>query len=274
MTGGILMSHDDITAEEITNIFPAGASLAWGLAKPPQRGPKREMSIDQIVNKAVEIADKDGLAAVSMNRIASALGFTAMSLYRYIPSKDDLLILMQEAVCDISLPAEKPPQEWRESMRDYVLGTIDIFRKHPWYGDIPIFGIPITPNNLLIVEWALQSLRDMPLNDFEKMSIVLLLSSYARTYGMLQRDIDRAVQAGSSAQEFGGLNYSAALRHLIKPDQFPLLYPIVMSGAYTGENEDQNTVGDDMNFGLERILDGIEQFLNQKKTSDALHPHE
>ncbi|WP_136605410.1 TetR/AcrR family transcriptional regulator [Paenibacillus dokdonensis] len=258
------MSHDDLTPEEVAKILPPGAALGWGLAKPPQRGPKREMSIDLIVKKAVEIADKDGLASVSMNRIASALGFTAMSLYRYIPSKDDLLILMQDAACDISLPAERTPQEWRESMREYVLGTVDVFRKHPWYGDIPILGIPITPNNLRIVDWALQSLRDMPLNHYEKMSIVLLLSSYARTYGMLQRDIDRAVLAGSSEEEFSGLNYSAALRYLIKSEDYPNLHPIVMSGAYTGENEDENTVGNDLDFGLDRILDGIEQFLIQK----------
>ncbi|PYI53066.1 TetR/AcrR family transcriptional regulator [Paenibacillus flagellatus] len=260
------MSNHDITPEEAAKMLPAGAALGWGLVKPPQRGPKREMSIDQIVKKAVEIADKDGLAAVSMNRIASELGFTAMSLYRYIPSKDDLLILMQDAACDIPLPPERPPHEWRASMREYVMGTIDIFRKHPWYADIPIFGIPVAPNNLRIVDWALRPLRDMPLNDYEKMSVVLLLSSYARSCGMLQRDIDRAIQAGSSEEAFSGLNYSAALRFLIKAEQYPDLYPIVMSGAYTGENDGENTVGSDVEFGLERILDGIEHYLNRSRT--------
>ncbi|GIO52734.1 TetR family transcriptional regulator [Paenibacillus rhizosphaerae] len=264
------MSNEEVTPEEAAKMLPAGAALSWGLVKPPQRGPKREMSIDQIVSKAIEIADQDGLAAVSMNRIASALGFTAMSLYRYIPSKDDLLILMQDAACDIPLTPERPPHEWRESMREYVLGTVAIFRKHPWYGDIPILGIPITPNNLRIVDWALRPLRDMPLDDFEKMSIVLLLSGYARHCGMLQRDIDRAVQAGSSEEEFSGINYSVALQTLVKPEQYPNLYPIVMSGVYSGENEAENTVGDDLEFGLERLLDGIEQYLN-RKISGSIH---
>jgi len=262
------MSHDDITLEEAAKLLPAGAALGWGIGKLPQRGPKREMSIGQIVQKAIEIADKDGLAAVSMNRVASELGFTAMSLYRYMPSKDDLLILMQDAACDIPLPPERAPHEWRESMREYVMGTIGVFRKHPWYGDIPIFGIPVTPNNLRIVDWALRPLRDMPLNDYEKMSMVLLLSGYARTCGMLQRDIDSAVRAGSSEKEFGGLNYSAALRALVKPEQYPHLHPIIASGAYTDEREGENTVGSDVEFGLARILDGIEQYL-QRKTSGA-----
>lgn len=263
------MSNEEVTPEEAAKMLPAGAALSWGLVKPPQRGPKREMSIDQIVSKAIEIADQDGLAAVSMNRIASALGFTAMSLYRYIPSKDDLLILMQDAACDIPLTPERPQHEWRESMREYVLGTVAIFRKHPWYGDIPIFGIPITPNNLRIVDWALRPLRDMPLDHFEKMSIVLLLSGYARHCGMLQRDIDRAVQAGSSEEEFSGINYSVALQTLVKPELYPNLYPIVMSGVYSGEQEAENTVGDDLEFGLERMLDGIEQYLNRKMSGGA-----
>ncbi|MCD1261851.1 TetR/AcrR family transcriptional regulator C-terminal domain-containing protein [Paenibacillus athensensis] len=264
------MSQDEMTPEEAAKLLPAGAALGWGLGKLPQRGPKREMSIAQIVQKAMEIADKDGLAAVSMNRVASELGFTAMSLYRYIPSKDDLLMLMQEAACELQLPPQRAAHEWRESMREYVLGTVEVFRKHPWYGDIPIFGIPLTPNNLRIVDWALRPLQDMPLNDYEKMSIVLLLSGYARTCGMLQRDIDSAVRAGSSEKEFGGLGYSAALRTLVKPEQFPHLYPMIQSGAYTDEHEGQNTVGDDMEFGLARILDGIEHYLNGKKSGGGI----
>ncbi|RTE00548.1 TetR/AcrR family transcriptional regulator [Paenibacillus whitsoniae] len=257
------MSDQDITREEAAEMLPAGAALSWGFVKSPQRGPKREMSIDLIVKKAIDIADANGIAAVSMNRVASELGFTAMSLYRYIPSKNDLLMLMQDAACDIALPPERPQHEWREGLREYVMGTIDVFRKHPWYADIPIFGIPIAPNNLRIVDWALRPLRDMPLNDFEKMSIVLLLSGYARSCGMLQRDIDSAIQEGSSEQEFSGINYSAALRVLVKPEQFPNLYPVIMSGAYTGENEEENNVGNDLDFGLERILDGIEHYLKR-----------
>ncbi|RUT33596.1 TetR/AcrR family transcriptional regulator [Paenibacillus zeisoli] len=262
------MANKDITPEEaeLGKLLPAGAALSWGLVKPPQRGPKREMSIDQIVAKAIDIADKHGLEAVSMSRVASEFGFTAMSLYRYIPSKEDLLLLMQDAACDIPVPPERPPHEWRESLRDYVMGTIHIFSKHPWFGDIPISSIPMGPNNLRIVDWALRPLRDLPLNDYEKMSIVLLLSGYARSSGMLQRDINRAVQAGSSVEAFSGLHYSAALKALIKPEQYPNLHPVIMSGAYTGENESESGVGDDVEFGLQRILDGIEQYLDRIQT--------
>ncbi|CAM3994765.1 TetR/AcrR family transcriptional regulator [Cohnella lubricantis] len=263
------MGKNEITPDEAAKLLPAGAALAWGLGKPPQRGPKREMTIEQIVRTAIEIADKDGLAAVSMNRVASALGFTAMSLYRYIPSKEDLLLLMQDAVSVFPAPTERPAAEWRESMREYVAVNIDVFVKHPWFGDLPVSGVPLGPKTLKFVDWGLRIMRDMPLNEYEKMSFVLLVSGYARSCGMIMRDMHRAIQAGSSEEAFSGLTYTTALQALVKPEAYPNLYPLVQSGAYTGENESENTVGDDFDFGLERILDGIEQYLNRKRNHSA-----
>ena len=70
--------------------LPRGVALAWGIAASPQRGPKREMSVERIVEAAVEIADAEGLGAVSMAAVAARLGYTPMSLYRYVTAKDDL----------------------------------------------------------------------------------------------------------------------------------------------------------------------------------------
>ena len=259
---------DAMDHEAIKNL-PVGAAISWGLVKPSKRGPKREMNIKQIVETAIAIADKDGLAAVSMNRVASALGFTAMSLYRYIPSKNDLLLLMQEAAIDFSIPPVNKNSDWREDMREYVGATIKVFRDHPWYGDIPISSVPITPNNLVFVDWMLRIMRGFPLSDYEKMSFLLLISSYARSVGLIQRDMDRAVQAGSSPEEFSGLNYTEALKQLVQPDRFPDLHPVVMSGTYTGENDIDNLVGDDFDFGLERILDGIQYYLDSRNKREA-----
>lgn len=251
--------------QELEGILPRGVALSWGLAKPPQRGPKRELSVKKIVDAAIVIADKDGLAAVSMSRVAESLGFTTMSLYRYIPGKDDLLLLMQDAVGDIPLPQMTEGARWRDGLGEFVRFNIDVFRKHPWFGDLPISGAPITPNTLRIVDWALGMMRGLPLDDFEKMSFVLLLSSYARACGIIQRDMDRALRAGASPGAFSGLDYTAALKRLVTPERFPNLHPVVMSGAYTGEQEDQNPIGDDFQFGLERILDGIDVYLSAKR---------
>jgi AcrR family transcriptional regulator len=248
--------------EETINRLPSGVALSWGIVKQPRRGPKGELSVRKIVDAAIVIADRDGLAAVSMSRVAQSLGFTTMSLYRYITSKEDLLVLMQDAVCDIPIPPEEAGKPWRQEMREYVWACIGVFREHPWYGDIPITSVPLTPGNLQVIDWMLRIMRDFALNDFEKMSFLLLASSYGRACGLIARDMDRAIREGASAETFSGVSYGAALRQLVKPDRFPFLHPILMSGAYTDEAD--NPIGDDLDFGLERILDGIEHYLQQK----------
>lgn len=257
------MEIGDEIDEEIIQSLPSGVALSWGFIKQASRGPKGELSIKKIVEAAIVIADRDGLAAVSMSRVAQSLGFTTMSLYRYITSKEDLLVLMQDAICDIPIPAEVAGKPWRVEMREYVWACIDVFHKHPWYGDISITSVPLTPNNLLVIDWMLRIMKDFPLNDFEKMSFLLLVSSYSRACGLIVRDMDKAIRDGASPEAFSGIPYGAALKQLVKPDRFPHLHPILMAGAYTDEVE--NPIGNDLDFGLERILDGIEGYLRGRQ---------
>ncbi|QHT59047.1 TetR/AcrR family transcriptional regulator [Paenibacillus lycopersici] len=258
-----MTNHTD-NEDDVLGRLPAGVALSWGIVKQGKRGPKGELSIKQIVDAAVAIADQDGLQAVSMSRVAQSLGYTTMSLYRYMTSKDDLLLLMQEAVSDVPIPPYDPGQDWRDGLREYVQQCVQVFVEHPWYGDIPITGVPVTPNVMGLIDWVLRSLRPLELDEFEKMSVLLLLSSYGRAVGLISRDIAKAARLGVSAEDFSGLPFSPALKRLVTPERYPDLYPIVMSGIYAGERESESTVGDDMNFGLERILDGIEQYLARR----------
>ena len=77
--------------------LPASIEAAWGLRERPARGPKPGLSLERIVAAAVELAAAEGLAAVSMSRVARALGSSPMSLYRYVTAKDELLALMVDA---------------------------------------------------------------------------------------------------------------------------------------------------------------------------------
>ena len=79
--------------------LPPAVEQLWGLRGPGRArgGPKPALSLERIVAAAVELADAGGLAALSMSRLAEKLGFTTMSLYRYVASKDDLLVLVLDA---------------------------------------------------------------------------------------------------------------------------------------------------------------------------------
>src|SRR5690606_23755251 len=107
---------DDVGMTDAPDL-PPRLALAWGVAERPERAPKRELSIERIVETAIEIADADGLGAVSMAKVAQRLGFTTMSLYRYVTSKDDLLLLMQEAALDVEYPPAHEPADWRAELR-------------------------------------------------------------------------------------------------------------------------------------------------------------
>src|SRR5215472_7517901 len=88
--------------------LPAHVAAAWGVRGRPHKGPKPGLSLDRIVAAAVHVADTEGLAAVSMSRVATELGAAPMSLYRYVAAKDELLALMVDAAYGPP-PAGPPP---------------------------------------------------------------------------------------------------------------------------------------------------------------------
>ena len=238
--------------------LPHAVALSWGVAERPQRGPKRELSIERIVDAAIEIADAEGLGALSMARVASALGFTTMSLYRYVTSKDDLLLLMQDAVAgEIEMP-EPDDDGWRSGMRAWTLANLGALRRHPWYSQIPVQGPPTTPNVLRLIDEALRMLDPTPLQPQEKMACVLLLSSYTRAVGGIQSEIDAAAPAPGSAEAQVG----RALAALVTPERFPYLAPVIAAGLYADGDD-----FDDFGFGLERVLDGLQRFIDESAAS-------
>ncbi|MET0726564.1 MAG: TetR/AcrR family transcriptional regulator, partial [Leifsonia sp.] len=158
---------------DLEDALPRGVALTWGVAENPQRGPKRELSIERIVETAVEIADAEGLGAVSMAKVAANLGFTTMSLYRYVTSKDDLLVLMEDAASEMPIPSEDDVLPWRDGVHRWVNAVRAVYREHPWIAKVPIAGAPMTPNSLLAADWLLRELRGLPLDDSEKMSSLL-----------------------------------------------------------------------------------------------------
>ncbi|GFJ93720.1 TetR/AcrR family transcriptional regulator [Phytohabitans rumicis] len=80
--------------------------LLWGEWARPARGPKPSLTLDRIVDAAIALADREGIDALSMRRVAAELGAGTMSLYRHVPGKAELLALMLDKVSD---PGRRPP---------------------------------------------------------------------------------------------------------------------------------------------------------------------
>jgi len=250
--------------------LPPRLALAWGVAERPERVARRELSIERIVEAAVEIADAEGLAGVSMARVAKSLGFTTMSLYRYVTSKDDLLLLMQEVAIDVVFPPAHEPPDWRAELREWALFTLGVYRAHTWVLDIPVTGAPMTPANLRVLDAGLRALRSTPLDDDEKIATILLTSGYARNAALLGRDLDRAVAEAGGDDDALGSAYRDVLRLLVDEVRFPYLRPLVERGTYvppSGEGLDEL---DDVAWGLERTLDGVGAYVADREAAGAL----
>lgn len=231
--------------------LPRAIALAWGVAANPQRGPKRELSIEGIVDAAVAIADEKGLAAVSMSSVASALGFTTMSLYRYVTAKEDLILLMQEH--GVGLPPLRISEAatWREGLTAYFEEMLGVYLAHPWLLDIPIVGIPNTPNNLAWMESGMAAMRETPLDWQSRMAAGLLVMAQVRFQGLVERGYaDRARSTGIEPND-NDIADAHILANLVTDENFPILREAIQSGVF-GDPDD-----DPFAFGLARILDGI-----------------
>jgi len=248
--GGTMAEHSDADPE-----LPRAVALAWGVAANPQRGPKRELSIERIVDVAVELADAGGLGAVSMSSVASSLGFTPMSLYRYVTSKDDLLVLMQERGIGVPPESVLEADGWREGLREWAAATLAIYREHPWLLDLAIDGTPQTPNNLAWLDAALEVLADVPLDYEEKIAIVLAITAQVRWEGQVERGYLAAAAAADVEPDDLDRRASDVIAAFITPEQFPQLARALEAGAF-GPGPDNPFA-----FGLERVLDGIASYL-------------
>lgn len=235
--------------------LPRGVALAWGVAANPQRGPKRELSIERIVDAAVEIADAGGLGAVSMASVSTSLGFTTMSLYRYVSAKDDLVLLMSEAGFGTPPEAVREAEGWREGLRVWSQAQIEMYERHPWLLDIPITGTPMTPNSLAWLDAALEVLKDQPLDAEEKLSIVLAVIAQTRWRGSIERGYRDAAAAAGVPEDSIDAGAASLLRELITAEEFPYLHPLIADGAFDSGPDDPFA------FGLERVLDGIDTYI-------------
>src|SRR5262245_64029270 len=106
--------------------------LLWGTARPPSRGPKPGLTTQQIVAAAIAVADAEGLAALSMRRVAEHLGVGAMSLYTYVPGKAELIDLMVDAVYGELPGSADVDGGWRERLEGVARANWALYRRHPW----------------------------------------------------------------------------------------------------------------------------------------------
>jgi AcrR family transcriptional regulator len=249
--------------------LPPGLDLLWGRRERGRRGPRPELSADAIVDAAVRVADAKGLEAISMARVAAELGFTTMSLYRHVASKDELLQLMFNAS---ALGAESLVIEgdnWRSRLRAWATIQRDMLDLHPWITQMPMSAPPLAPNSLHFVERGLQAMDGTGLAGSERLRIIGLLSSYTLSEARMANDAARAAaqaaEAAQSAEASGDapappLTYEELLRELVDERTFPHLYRIAWSPSPAGPPRSER---EEFLAGIDLILDGVQAHVDR-----------
>jgi AcrR family transcriptional regulator len=238
--------------------------LLWSRAtKGGARGPKQGTDLDSVVRAGIEIADADGLEALSMRRVAERLGLGTMSLYTYVPGKGELLDLMLDTVYgehspDVGRSATSPRQALEALARD----KWDFHHRHPWTLYIASSRAVLGPNETAAYEAALTVVGDLGVPARELLAIVDSLSIYVR--GAAREAVEAAAAervTGMTEMEWWTAR-DEILTQKMAPDRYPTLGRLESEGAFAvpedTENYNLRFILDDFEFGLQRLLDGIE----------------
>lgn len=226
----------------------AATKLLWRQRAAAKRGPKPTLSLDTIAAAGIEIADADGLAAVTMQRVAERLGVTKMALYRYVPGKVELVALM------IDLGVGEPPAlaevagGWRPKLDTWARRMLDRFSAHPWALEATVGVRAIGPNELGWMEQATAALTGTGLAGSQTLDVAATLAGHVRM--IAQQAV--AMSADSPEQAMGD-TVGALLAG--REDRFPALAVALSDPG----GKDQA-----LDFGLRCILDGVELLINRR----------
>jgi AcrR family transcriptional regulator len=235
--------------------------LLWGVQEPRRRGPKPRLSVAAVVRAAIEIADAEGLPALSMRRVADAMGVATMTLYSYVPGKAELLDLMLDTV--VAETARPTITGWRDGLTIIARENWDIYHRHPWMLQVATYRPPLGPNIIAKYEYELGAVEGIGLSDVEMDSVLALVLGYVAGAARVSVEAAQAEQqTGVSDIEWWEAN-APILARVIDETQFPLASRV---GSATGEEyAAPSAPGFAFTFGLERVLDGIEVFVRRKK---------
>lgn len=220
------------------------STSAWAQGRTPSRGPKPALSIAEIAHAAILVADKEGLEAVTMQRVAQAVEVTTMALYRYFPGKSDLLAVMIDAAGGTA-PEFGNASTWKDRLREWARLCAAIYRDHPWFLEATTVRRSVLgPNELSWMEAALMVLAEAALSPKESYYAFLTIVGHVRSHATFEQ----IKSHGGSPQE-----WIRELTRLMRSqcESYSTLQAVLGSGALSGKS------GEAFEYGLNCILAGI-----------------
>ena len=217
----------------------------------PRTTPKRvPLSRDRVLRAALELADEGGIGALTMQAIGRRLGVEAMSLYRHVRNKDDILDGIVDVVfAEIELPADR--SDWRTVLRARSISTRVALRRHPWAITLMESRLAPGPSNLRSHDELLAVLLDAGFSAAMATHATNLVDSYVLGFALQETNFPF-----SNAEELAVVGEQMLAQ--VQADQYPNL--VRVSGELLASGFDY---ADEFEFGLDLILDGIERALQE-----------
>ncbi|WP_017568990.1 TetR/AcrR family transcriptional regulator [Nocardiopsis halotolerans] len=236
-------------------------------------GPRPELSVDLVVRTALDIADTEGMEALSMRSVGQRLGRTAMSLYTYVASKNELVELMYDhAFGELAEAAESDQEpDWYAATTSWATRLWDFHLRHPWTLEISQARPVLGPNEYRLFESLAVVLHRAGLGPTQ------IRSTYGNLFSLVRGQVRTAAEA-RRAQAVTGVpedewwyERSAQLER-VAPDfaeRFPVLTLMADQGAFNNENEDEpyleQEAWETFRFGLDALLNGVRSAIGTER---------
>ena len=225
------------------------AGLIWARPERP-RTVRPALSRERIVQVALELADTEGIDAISTRRIAAALSVSAMALYGYIERKEDVFDLMIDAVYG-EVPVPSPgPREWRFHLQEIAGQQRAMMHRHPWFASLIGHRAVLGPNALKKNDYLLGIVSQLGLAMTTNMSILAMFNAYI--VGFVLGELGEAEaqrRTGLSEQEWQQQMGPYVQEQIIASGRYPHLALALV--------EEERSSDETFLFGLTRLLEGI-----------------
>jgi AcrR family transcriptional regulator len=240
--------------------------LLWGLREPPTRGPRPQLTVEQITEAAIALADAEGLDGFSMRRVAERLRVSTMSLYRYVPGKAELLDVMVDRVSG-RIPRTAVDGAWRARLEQVARENRSLYERHPWLLQVFPGRPPLGPGVLTKYEHELACIEDMGLGDVELDLVLTVVLGYVRGATLSLGETAQVVERTGLTDHEWWAAMAPALERVFDPERFPLATRIgtAASEHYAGAHDPELA----FEFGLQRVLDGVEALVAASRRDDT-----
>lgn len=240
--------------------------LLWRHASPapegPKRGPRQKVTVDEVVDAGIEVADREGLDAVSMRGLAQHLGLGAMTLYTYVPGRNELITLMVDQVLGrTALP--EPPGDIRARLTAVAEVQYAEYTAHPWLLEVGGLRPWLGPHSADRYEWQLAAIDGLVLDDLEMDQTVALLNGHAAGAARARHAVRLAErESGMTEMEWWEAN-AETLGELMAGRDYPIAARVGTAAgeAYQAASDPER----EFDFGLARIVDGLMDHLAHKQ---------